>query len=83
MLLLPAFGLSGETSVPDSSQLSFLLGIASLQVFATTLVVVLIRRNLDRLRTDLSVSEATVDELSALSYQLTERLYSVLGAKTE
>ncbi len=72
--VLPPFGLSGEISDPGPSQLSFLLGIASLQVFAATLVVVLIRRNLDRLRTDLSVSEATVDELSALHQRVVESM---------
>lgn len=64
--LLPPFGLSGEGLALDGAQLPFLLGIAALQVFATTLLVVLIRRNLERLSTDLSVSEAAVDELSAL-----------------
>jgi two-component system sensor histidine kinase PilS (NtrC family) len=72
--IFPAFGLSVEIPDPGPSQLSFLLGIASLQVFATTLVVVLIRRNLDRLRTDLSVSEATVDELSALHQRVVESM---------
>jgi len=50
--LIPSFGLSGPIMDPDPSRLSFLLGIASLQVFATTLILVLIRRNLDRLRSD-------------------------------
>ncbi len=76
--LLPAFGQSGPMSDPDSSRISFLLGIASLQVLATTLVVVLIRRNLDRLRSDLSVSEATVDELSALHQRVVESMNSGL-----
>ncbi len=76
--LLPAFGLSGETTDPDGTHLPFLLGIASLQIFATTLVVVLIRRNLDRLRTDLSASEATVDELSALHFRVVESMSSGL-----
>jgi two-component system sensor histidine kinase PilS (NtrC family) len=76
--VLPPFGLSGQIADPDSSRLSFLLGIASLQVFAATLVVVLIRRNLDRLRTDLSVSEATVDELSALHQRVVQSMNSGL-----
>jgi two-component system sensor histidine kinase PilS (NtrC family) len=37
-------------------------------------VVVLIKRNLDRLRTDLSVSEATVGELSALHRRVVESM---------
>ena len=71
---IPPFGLSREILDLESSRLPFLLGIASLQVFATTLVVVLIRRNLDRLRTDLSVSEATVGELSALHRRVVESM---------
>lgn len=76
--VLPPFGLSGELVDPDPSRLSFLLGTASLQVFAATLLVVLIRRNLDRLRIDLSVSEAAVDELSALHQRVVESLNSGL-----
>jgi len=76
--VIPPFGLSGELIDPDPSRLSFLLGTASLQVFAATLLVVLIRRNLDRLRIDLSVSEAAVDELSALHQRVVESLNSGL-----
>lgn len=76
--LLPAFGLSGESADLDGARLAYLLGIASLQIFATILVVVLIRRNLERLRTDLSVSEATVDELSALHRRVVESMSSGL-----
>ena len=76
--LFPPFGWSGEIADADPSRISFLLGIASLQVFAATLVVVLIRRNLDRLRTDLSVSEAAVDELSALHQRVVESMHSGL-----
>ncbi len=76
--LLPPFGLSGPDMDPDPSHLSFLLGIASLQVFATTLILVLIRRNLDRLRSDLTVSEAAVDELSALHQRVVESMNSGL-----
>jgi two-component system sensor histidine kinase PilS (NtrC family) len=75
---IPPFGLSREIVDLESSRLPFLLGIASLQVFAATLVVVLIRRNLDRLRTDLSVSEATVGELSALHRRVVESMTSGL-----
>jgi len=76
--VVPAFGLSGRVPDPDPGRLSFLLGSASLQVFAATLLVVLIRRNLDRLRIDLSVSEAAVDELSALHQRVVESLNSGL-----
>ena len=76
--LLPSFGLSGPIEDPDPGRLSFLLGIASLQVLATTLILVLIRRNLDRLRSDLTVSEAAVDELSALHQRVVESMHSGL-----
>lgn len=76
--LLPAFGLSGPEFDLDGNRIPFLLGIASLQILATTLVVVLIRRNLERLRSDLSVSEATVDELSALHLRVVESMSSGL-----
>ena len=76
--LIPSFGLSGEGLDLEGSRLPFLLGIASLQIFATTLVVVLIRRNLDRLRTDLSASEATMDELSALHHRVVDSMSSGL-----
>ncbi len=76
--ILPTFGLSGEFGPQDSGRASFILGIASLQVFATALLALLIRRNLDRLRTDLSVSEAVVGELSALHERVVESLSSGL-----
>jgi len=76
--VIPPFGLSGEGLGLEGGHLPFLLGIASLQIFATTLVVVLIRRNLERLRTDLSASEATVDELSALHRRVVESMSSGL-----
>jgi two-component system sensor histidine kinase PilS (NtrC family) len=78
MGLLPPFGLSGEGLDLDGARLAYLLGIASLQVFGTTLVVVLIRRNLERLSTDLSASEATVDELSALHRRVVDSMSSGL-----
>ena len=76
--VLAPFGLSGEILPADAGRLPFLLGIASLQVFAATLVVVITRRNLDRLRTDLSVSEATVGELSALHRRVVDSMPSGL-----
>ncbi|HEY3399298.1 MAG TPA: ATP-binding protein [Geothrix sp.] len=76
--LLPHFGLSGESPDLDGARLPYLLGLASLQIFATTLVVVLIRRNIERLSTDLSASEATVDELSALHRRVVDSMSSGL-----
>ncbi len=76
--LIPPFGLSGEGLDLEGGRLPFLLGITSLQIFATTLVVVLIRRALERLRTDLSASEATVDELSALHRRVVDSMSSGL-----
>ena len=76
--LIPPFGLSGEGLDLEGGRLPFLLGIASLQIFGTTLVVVLIRRSLERLRTDLSASEATVDELSALHRRVVDSMSSGL-----
>ena len=75
---LPSFGQSGPIADAHQGRLPFLLGLASLQVFATTLIVVLIRRNLDSLRTDLTVSEAAVDELSALHQRVVESMHSGL-----
>lgn len=76
--LLPAFGESGPGLDLDPGSLAFILGLASVQIFAATLVVVLIRRNLERLRTDLSASEAAVDELSALHLRVVESMSSGL-----
>jgi two-component system sensor histidine kinase PilS (NtrC family) len=76
--LIPPFGLSGEGLDMEGGRLPFLLGITSLQIFATTLVVVLIRRALERLRTDLSASEATMDELSALHRRVVDSMSSGL-----
>jgi len=75
---IPPFGLSGAVPDLESSHLPFLLGLASLQVFAATLLIVIIRRRLDRLSTDLQVSEATVGELSALHRRVVESLTSGL-----
>jgi two-component system sensor histidine kinase PilS (NtrC family) len=75
---VPPFGMSRVILDLDPARISFLLGIASLQVLAATLLVVLIRRNLDRLRTDLRVSEAAVGELSALHQRVVESMTSGL-----
>ena len=76
--IIPPFGLSTTLPDADLGRLPYLLGIASLQVFAATLLVVLTRRNLERLRTDLRVSEATVGELSALHQRVVESMTSGL-----
>ena len=75
---LPSFGLSDANTVQEPGRLSFVLGIASLQIFVATLLVVLNRRNLDRLHTDLISSEAAVDELSALHQRVVESMNSGL-----
>nr|WP_320133940.1 ATP-binding protein [uncultured Holophaga sp.] len=75
--ILPSFGGSGVD--PESqSYLAFTLGFASLQVLATTLVVVLIRKHLETLRNTLQRSEATVDELSALHHNVVSSMFSGL-----
>lgn len=76
--LLPPFGESGLGPDLDPGSLTFILGLASVQIFAATLVVVLIRRNLESLKTDLSASEAAVDELSALHLRVVESMSSGL-----
>lgn len=76
--VVPPFGLSGEIPDPEATRLPLLLGMAALQVFTATLVVVLIRRNLERLRSDLDDSEAAVGELSALHQRVVESLTSGL-----
>ncbi|HJU83692.1 MAG TPA: ATP-binding protein [Holophagaceae bacterium] len=74
---LPTFGHSKPGLETESGQ-ALILSLATLQIFAATLVVVLLRRNLEALRTDLSASEAAVDELSALHYHVVESLFSGL-----
>ena len=76
--LLPPFGMSGEAFDTDPTRLTLVLGMAALQVLTVTLVVVLTRRNLERLRTDLSASKATMDELSALHQRVVESMHSGL-----
>jgi two-component system, NtrC family, sensor histidine kinase PilS len=74
----PTFGHSGVEVEWTTRQLTYLLGLAPLQIFAATAVVVPIRRNLESLRTNLSASEAAVDELSALHLRVVESLFSGL-----
>ncbi len=76
--LLPPFGESGSVRDFEAGQIAFLLGLAALQILTATLVVVLIRRNIERLRIDLSATEAAVDELSALHLRVVESMSSGL-----
>ncbi|HJW08501.1 MAG TPA: ATP-binding protein [Holophagaceae bacterium] len=75
--VLPAFGHTIAGPESESSR-ALILSLATLQIFSATLVVVLLRRNLEALRTDLSASEAAVDELSALHLHVVESLFSGL-----
>lgn len=76
--ILPAFGHSGPDLDPEASQRTFILGFATLQISAATLVVVLIRKHLESLRQTLSQSEATVDVLSSLYRRVFESMFSGL-----
>ncbi len=74
--LLPPFGHSGAPGDLDSAQ--WVLAFASLEIFAATLIVVLIRRNLEGLRRTLLASEAKADDLSALYRRVVESMVSGL-----
>ncbi len=76
--LLPPFGKSGGGTETLAGQYRFILGYASLQIFAATLVVVLIRKHLESLRKDLQQSEAAVDKLSALYRRVFDSLFAGL-----
>lgn len=76
--LLPAFGFSGREAEVDPTRTTFVLAFAVLQVFGSTLVVVLIRRSMESLRRTLTMSEATVGDLSALYGRVVESLFSGL-----
>jgi len=75
---LPSFGRSGPNLDLPPSQQFFILGFATLQICLAVLVVVLIRKHLENLRTTLSRSEATVDQLSALYHRVFESMFSGL-----
>jgi len=75
---LPAFGHSGPSLGLEPSQQFFILGFATLQIFLSVLVVVLIRKHLETLRSTLSRSEAAVDQLSALYHRVFESMFSGL-----
>lgn len=76
--VMPDFGGSGPKLGAQSAMLPFVLGFATLQIFATTLVVVLIRKHLESLRTTLRRSEAVVDELAALHSHVVDSMFSGL-----
>ncbi len=76
--VLPPFGHSGPWPGVEPYQLAYLLGFATLQIFGATLVVVVIHSHMEGLRTDLSRSEAVVDELSALYRRVFESIFSGL-----
>jgi len=71
-------------------QLAYILGFASLQIFGATLVVVVIRSHMESLRTDLSRSEAVVDEpeqpapsLGRITYRRVHELASAQAARLD
>lgn len=74
--VLPPFGHSGAPMDKDTAE--WILAFASLEIFAATLIVVLIRRNLEGLRRTLLASEAKVDDLSALHRRVVESMVSGL-----
>ncbi|MBL0209651.1 MAG: PAS domain S-box protein [Holophagaceae bacterium] len=74
--ILPPFGHSGAPM--DLETAEWILAFASLEIFAATLIVVLIRRNLEGLRRTLLASEAKVDDLSALHRRVVESMVSGL-----
>jgi two-component system sensor histidine kinase PilS (NtrC family) len=74
--VLPPFGHSGTPMGMDTAE--WILAFASLEIFAATLIVVLIRRNLEGLRRTLLASEAKVDDLSALHRRVVESMVSGL-----
>ncbi|WP_279342064.1 two-component system sensor histidine kinase NtrB [Mesoterricola sediminis] len=74
--VLPPFGHSGAESAAEPYQLAYILGFTSLVIFGATLVVLVIRSQVENLRTDLSRSEAVVDELSALYRRVFESMFS-------
>lgn len=74
--VFPPFGHSGAPMDMDTAE--WILAFASLEIFAATLIVVLIRRNLEGLRRTLVASEAKVDDLSALHRRVVESMVSGL-----
>ena len=75
---LPGFGRSLASLAVDPPRLAFILGFATLQIFAAALVVVVIRNHLEGLRGELRKSESVVDELSTLYRLVFESMFSGL-----
>ena len=72
------FGNSAQALDLDPARLTFILGFATLQIFAATLVVVVIRKNMETLRQNLSKSEAVVGELASMYQQVFESMLAGL-----
>ena len=75
---LPSFGHTVQGFSRDPSDTALILSLATLQIFAAALVVVLLRRNIERLDASLVASEAAVDELEALHRRVVDSLFSGL-----
>ena len=75
---LGPFGNSMAAPDLDPARLTFILGFATLQIFAATLVVVVIRKNMENLKASLSKSEAVVDELSSMYRQVFQSMLAGL-----
>lgn len=72
------FGPSLAPQTLEPMDQAYILTFSSLQIFAATLVVVLIRQNLEGLTETLRASKAKVEDLSALHLRVVESLFSGL-----
>ena len=75
---LPSFGHTAQAFSRDPADTALILALATLQIFAAALVVVLLRRNIERLDASLVATEAAVDELEALHRRVVDSLFSGL-----
>ncbi|MBS1766254.1 MAG: PAS domain-containing protein [Acidobacteria bacterium] len=75
---LPSFGHTSQAFSRDPSDMALILALATLQIFAAALVVVLLRRNIERLDASLVATEAVVGELEALHRRVVDSLFSGL-----
>lgn len=75
---LPSFGHTVQDLGRDPADTGLILSLATLQIFAAALVVVMLRRNIERLDASLVASEAAVDELEALHRRVVDSLFSGL-----
>lgn len=75
---IPAFGHTVQDLGRDPADTGLILSLATLQIFAAALVVVLLRRNIERLDASLVASEAAVGELEALHRRVVDSLFSGL-----